>query len=200
MKEAFPSNGEHEVASALLLLSAISSSPLPKSGCITANSHKVALSNSNSKSNSKVSSILTSVDCSFDDNRAQSHLHWRFSQVVRQELLHFDCRKMSSGKPASASTSRTTFCRSTAVSASFLSCELLLLILFLFSRVHPFYIEPLQRSKNVSASSLFILQVLLHCCYREIHHDLLWQQITLQLFEQNFQLLSIFFLLAADNK
>ncbi|KAK4725374.1 hypothetical protein R3W88_028153 [Solanum pinnatisectum] len=153
MKEAFPSNGEREVASALLLLSAISSSPLPKSDCITANSHKVALSNSNSKSKSKVSSILTSVDCSFDDNRSQSRrmnmiatfcdqtmklklsdlcisdLHWRFSQVVRQELLHFDCRKMSSGKPASATTSRTTFCRSTAVSASFLSCELLLLIL-----------------------------------------------------------------------
>ncbi|TMW94216.1 hypothetical protein EJD97_010567 [Solanum chilense] len=69
MKEAFPSNGEREVASALLLLSAISSSPLPKSDCITDNSHK----------------------------------------VVRQELLHFDCRKMSSGKPASATTSQTTF-------------------------------------------------------------------------------------------
>ncbi|KAG5583416.1 hypothetical protein H5410_054043 [Solanum commersonii] len=65
MKEAFPSNGECEVASALLLLSAISSSPLPKSDCITVNSRKVALSNSNSKSKSEASSILTSVDCSF---------------------------------------------------------------------------------------------------------------------------------------
>ncbi|XP_069146339.1 uncharacterized protein [Solanum lycopersicum] len=133
MKEAFPSNGEREVASALLLLSAISSSPLPISDCITDNSHKVALSNSNSKSKSKVSSILTTVDCSFMENRSQSR-HMKMIatfcdqsmklKVVRQELLHFNCRKMSSGKPASATTSPTTFCRSAVVSASSSTCEL----------------------------------------------------------------------------
>ncbi|KAK4725377.1 hypothetical protein R3W88_028156 [Solanum pinnatisectum] len=143
MIEAFPSNGEHEVASALLLLSAISPSPLPKSNSIIEISHKVALSNSNSaldsdsnsKSKSSVSSILTSVNCSFTEARSQSrrmkmiaafHDQIMKLKVVRQRrsksFFISDCRQKSSGKPANATTSRTTFCRSTMVSASASSC------------------------------------------------------------------------------
>ncbi|KAH0724049.1 hypothetical protein KY285_006114 [Solanum tuberosum] len=142
MIEAFPSNAEREVASALLLLSAISPSPLPKSNSIIEISHKVALSNSNSamdsdsnsnsKSKSSASSILTSVNCcSFTEARPQSHrmkmiaaFHEQIVKlkVVRQRrsksFFISDCRQMSSGKPAKATTSRTTFCRSTMVSAS----------------------------------------------------------------------------------
>ncbi|KAG5583419.1 hypothetical protein H5410_054046 [Solanum commersonii] len=141
MIEAFPSNGEREVASALLLLSAISPSPLPKSNSIIEISHKVALSNSNSamdsdsnsnsKSKSSASSILTSVNCSFTEARPQSrrmkmiaafHEQIVKLKVVRQRrsksFFISDCRQMSSGKPAKATTSRTTFCRSTMVSAS----------------------------------------------------------------------------------
>uniref|UniRef100_M1C6T9 HTH three-helical bundle domain-containing protein n=1 Tax=Solanum tuberosum TaxID=4113 RepID=M1C6T9_SOLTU len=141
MREAFPSNGEREVASALLLLSAISPSPLPKSNSIIEISHKVALSNSNSaldsdsnsnlKSKSSASSILTSVNCSFTEARSQSrrmkmiaafHEQIVKLKVVRQRrsksFFISDCRQMSSGKPAKATTSRTTFCRSTMVSAS----------------------------------------------------------------------------------
>lgn len=47
-------------------------------------------------------------------------------QVVRQRRSKSffipDCRKMSSGKSAMATTYRTTFCRSTTVSASSSSC------------------------------------------------------------------------------
>ncbi|XP_049342624.1 uncharacterized protein LOC125806912 [Solanum verrucosum] len=154
MIEAFPSNGEREVASALLLLSAISPSPLPKSNSIIEISHKVALSNSNSaldsdlnsKSKSSASSILTSVSCSITEARSQSRrmkmiaaFHEKIVNlkvmisylqffaaivllVVRQRrsksFFISDCRQMSSGKPAKATTSRTMFCRSTMVSAS----------------------------------------------------------------------------------
>ncbi|XP_049400084.1 uncharacterized protein LOC125864213 [Solanum stenotomum] len=155
MIEAFPSNGEREAASALLLLSAISPSPLPKSNSIIEISHKVALgnsnsamdsdsnSNSNSKSKSSASSILTSVNCSFTEARSQSrrmkmiaafheqivklkvtisYLQFFAAIVVRQQrsksFFISDCRQMSSGKPAKTTTSRTTFCRSTMVSAS----------------------------------------------------------------------------------
>ncbi|XP_049400085.1 uncharacterized protein LOC125864214 [Solanum stenotomum] len=143
MIEAFPSNGEREAASALLLLSAISPSPLPKSNSIIEISHKVALgnsnsamdsdsnSNSNSKSKSSASSILTSVNCSFTEARSQSrrmkmiaafHEQIVKLKVVRQRrsksFFISDCPQMSSGKPAKATTSRTMFCRSTMVSAS----------------------------------------------------------------------------------
>ncbi|XP_027767974.1 uncharacterized protein LOC107002121 [Solanum pennellii] len=148
MVEAFPSNCEREVASALLLLSAISPSPLPKSNSIIEISHKVALSNSNSvmdsdsdsdsnsKSKSSASSILTSVNCSFTEARSQSRRMKMIAafhdQIVKLKIVAFqvvrqrrsksffisDCLQMSSGKPSKASTSQTTFCRSTMVSAS----------------------------------------------------------------------------------
>uniref|UniRef100_A0A3Q7IKV6 HTH three-helical bundle domain-containing protein n=2 Tax=Solanum lycopersicum TaxID=4081 RepID=A0A3Q7IKV6_SOLLC len=141
MVEAFPSNCEREVASALLLLSAISPSPLPKSNSMIEISHKVALSNSNSaldldsdsnlKSKSSASSSLTSVNCSFTEARSQSRRMKMIAafhdqivklKVVRQRrsksFFISDYRQMSSGKPSKASTSLTTFCRSTMVSAS----------------------------------------------------------------------------------
>ncbi|TMW94219.1 hypothetical protein EJD97_010570 [Solanum chilense] len=143
MVEAFPSNCEREVASALLLLSAISPSPLPKSNSMIEISHKVALSNSNSaldldsdsdsnlKSKSSASSILTSVNCSFTEARSQSRRMKMIAafhdqivklKVVRQRrsksFFISDYRQMSSGKPSKASTSLTTFCRSTMVSTS----------------------------------------------------------------------------------
>ncbi|MCD9560670.1 hypothetical protein HAX54_019413 [Datura stramonium] len=137
MEEAFPSNGEREVASALLLLSAISQSPLPKSNRKTEISRKVALNNSysNAKSNSSASSILTSVDCSFGEARSQSRRMKMIAafrdqimklKVVRQRrsksFFISDCQQMSSGKPAMATTSRTTFSGFTMVSASSSSC------------------------------------------------------------------------------
>ncbi|OIT39523.1 hypothetical protein A4A49_53248 [Nicotiana attenuata] len=132
MEEAFPSRGEREVASALLLLSAISPSPLSKSNSITEISHKVALSNttSTSKSKSSDSSIVTAVDVSFPEDRSQSHRTKMIAafretimkpKVVRQRrsksFCISNCRKISSSK-SEVSTSLTKFCRSTKVSAS----------------------------------------------------------------------------------
>ncbi|KAK4377942.1 hypothetical protein RND71_004238 [Anisodus tanguticus] len=126
MKEAFPSRGEREVASALLLLSTISTSPLPISNSVT------EISASNSKGKSSNSSILTVVDGSFVEARSQS----RRLKMIRDQIMKLkvvrqrrsksffisECRQMSSGKPATATTSQTTFCRSTMISTSSSSC------------------------------------------------------------------------------
>ncbi|KAM3339629.1 hypothetical protein P3S68_029498 [Capsicum galapagoense] len=137
MKEAFPSNVEREVASALLLLSAISPSPLTKSNSITEISHKVALSTSNqasasdSKCKSSASSILTSVDGPSVEARSQSR-RTRMIAAFRDQIMKLkvvrqrrsksffisDCRKMNSGKPTTTTTSQTPFCRSNMVSTS----------------------------------------------------------------------------------
>ncbi|XP_018629178.2 probable GPI-anchored adhesin-like protein PGA55 [Nicotiana tomentosiformis] len=134
MKEAFPSRGEREVASALLLLSSITPSPLPKSNNAAEISHKVALSNSTSASNSKSkssdSSIVTAVDGSFTEDKSQSRRTKMIAtfreiimklKVVRQRrsksFCISNCRKISSSK-SEVSTSLTKFCRSTKVSAS----------------------------------------------------------------------------------
>ncbi|KAG5583415.1 hypothetical protein H5410_054042 [Solanum commersonii] len=90
-----------------------------------------------------------------------------FRRLLDKSFFISDCRKMSSGKPAAATSSRTAFCGSTAVSASF--C--------------------LNHCKEVKTYLQVHFSFCKFCCIAVTGKF----TITLQLFEQNFQFLSIFF-------